>query len=77
MPGRRPRASWLEKELGLKALIVDDSRVMRSILKKFLSTEGFSTLLEAGANEYVMKPFTSEVLRDKLTIMGFVGGAHA
>lgn len=33
--------------------------------------------LEAGANEYVMKPFTSEVLRDKLTIMGFVGGAHA
>lgn len=127
----------------MKALIVDDSRVMRSILKKFLSTEGFHTLLEAGdgaealeqlktagkvdlalvdwnmprmngldfvaavradrkfdgirvmmvtteaeasqvaraleagANEYVMKPFTSEVLRDKLLIMGFPGGAHA
>ncbi len=127
----------------MKALIVDDSRVMRSILKKFLATEGFDTLLEAGdgaealqqlktagnvdlalvdwnmprmngldfvaairadrkfdgilvmmvtteaeasqmaraleagANEYVMKPFTSEVLRDKLLILGFSGGEHA
>jgi len=127
----------------VKALIVDDSRVMRSILKKFLATEGFDTLLEAGdgaealqqlktagnvdlalvdwnmprmngldfvaairadrkfdgilvmmvtteaeasqmaraleagANEYVMKPFTSEVLRDKLLILGFSGGEHA
>jgi two-component system chemotaxis response regulator CheY len=129
----------------VKALIVDDSRVMRSILKKFLSKEGFDTLLEAGdgeealkqlradgtgavdlalvdwnmpvmngldfvtavradkafdavrlmmvttesemgqvvkalevgANEYVMKPFTSEVLRGKLDILGFPGGTRA
>jgi two-component system chemotaxis response regulator CheY len=26
--------------------------------------------LEAGANEYVMKPFTSEIIADKLRIMG-------
>jgi two-component system chemotaxis response regulator CheY len=26
--------------------------------------------LEAGANEYVMKPFTKEVIADKITILG-------
>jgi two-component system chemotaxis response regulator CheY len=26
--------------------------------------------LEAGANEYVMKPFTKDVIREKLAIMG-------
>jgi two-component system chemotaxis response regulator CheY len=26
--------------------------------------------LEAGANEYVMKPFTEEMITDKLRIMG-------
>ncbi len=26
--------------------------------------------LEAGANEYVMKPFTDEVITDKLRLMG-------
>jgi two-component system chemotaxis response regulator CheY len=33
--------------------------------------------LEAGANEYVMKPFTPEILRDKLEIMGLHGAGHA
>ena len=28
--------------------------------------------LEAGANEYVMKPFTKEVIADKLAILGVV-----
>ena len=28
--------------------------------------------LEAGANEYVMKPFTKDVIREKLTILGVV-----
>ena len=40
----------------MKALIVDDSRVMRSILKKFLATEGFDTLLEAGDGAERMLP---------------------
>jgi two-component system chemotaxis response regulator CheY len=26
--------------------------------------------LEAGANEYVMKPFTKEIIEDKLRILG-------
>jgi two-component system chemotaxis response regulator CheY len=127
----------------MRALIVDDSRAMRSILKKFLTSEGFGTLfeagdgaealaalrrngtvhlalvdwnmprmnglefiaalradrvydgvrvmmvtteaeasqvaraLEAGADEYVMKPFTSEVLRGKLDLLGFAGPPDA
>jgi two-component system chemotaxis response regulator CheY len=31
-----------------------------------------ASALEAGANEYVMKPFTPEALRDKLEILGLV-----
>jgi two-component system chemotaxis response regulator CheY len=27
--------------------------------------------LDAGANEYVMKPFTADVLREKLLLLGF------
>lgn len=127
----------------MRALIVDDSRAIRTILKKFLTSEGFQTLfeaangaealdalrkngtvhlalvdwnmplmnglefisalranpaydgvrvmmvtteaeasqvaraLEAGANEYVMKPFTNEVLRGKLDLLGLAGPAHA
>ncbi|HSY21692.1 MAG TPA: response regulator [Polyangiaceae bacterium] len=127
----------------MRALIVDDSRAMRSILKKFLTSEGFGTLfeaadgaealaalrqngtvhlalvdwnmprmnglefiaalradrvydgvrvmmvtteaeasqvaraLEAGADEYVMKPFTTEVLRGKLDLLGFAGPLDA
>ena len=30
-----------------------------------------SRALEAGANEYVMKPFTEDVLREKLMLLGF------
>jgi two-component system chemotaxis response regulator CheY len=127
----------------VKAIIVDDSRVMRSILKRFLGSEGFQTLieagdgeegllqlkqtgpvdlalvdwnmprmnglefvralrsdaalakvrvmmvtteaetsqvtlaLEAGANEYVMKPFTTEILRGKLELLGLAGASRA
>ena len=28
--------------------------------------------LEAGANEYIMKPFTGAMIREKLEILGFV-----
>lgn len=30
------------------------------------------TALEAGANEYVMKPFTPEIIADKLRLMGLL-----
>jgi two-component system chemotaxis response regulator CheY len=29
-----------------------------------------ASAMEAGANEYVMKPFTKEILRDKLDMLG-------
>jgi two-component system chemotaxis response regulator CheY len=32
--------------------------------------EAMVTALEAGANEYVMKPFTKDVILEKLAIMG-------
>lgn len=32
--------------------------------------EQVTAALEAGANEYVMKPFTEEVIREKLELMG-------
>ena len=33
--------------------------------------------LSAGANEYIMKPFTVEILRDKLALVGIEGTAPA
>jgi len=33
------------------------------------------TALEAGADEYLMKPFTPAALRDKLTLLGLVSSA--
>jgi two-component system, chemotaxis family, chemotaxis protein CheY len=119
----------------LKAIVVDDSRATRTILKRALTREGFEVVeagdgrqaleelektgpldlalvdwnmpvmtgyelirevrsravlnsmaimmvttetessqvqkaLEAGANEYVMKPFTDDILREKLLLLG-------
>ncbi len=124
----------------MRALIIDDSRGMRSILRRMLQQLGFNTeeaangregldrlqqngapelvlvdwnlpvmnglefiraaradraydavpllmvttetelsqitlAIESGANEYMMKPFTQEILRDKLELLGLpVGG---
>ena len=120
----------------MKAIIVDDSRATRTIVRKALVQEGFEVIeagdgkqaldelikvgavdlalvdwnmpvmtgyelirevrakpqfdsmsimmvtteteasqvqraLDAGANEYVMKPFTPEILREKLVMLGF------
>lgn len=30
--------------------------------------------LEAGVNEYIMKPFTADILREKLQLLGFLQG---
>ena len=35
------------------------------------SMEYMTRAMEAGANEYLMKPFTKESLRDKLLLLGF------
>jgi two-component system, chemotaxis family, chemotaxis protein CheY len=34
--------------------------------------EHVAEALEAGANEYVMKPFTMDVIREKLSLLGFL-----
>ena len=34
-------------------------------------TEQVTRALEAGANEYLMKPFTEDALREKLLLLGF------
>jgi two-component system chemotaxis response regulator CheY len=122
----------------MRAIVIDDSRAIRGIIKKLLAAEGFDVseagngieglavlraegppdvalvdwnmpemnglefvkavrsdasyndmrlmmvtteteveriteALDAGANEYAMKPFTAEVLREKLELLG-VGG---
>jgi two-component system, chemotaxis family, chemotaxis protein CheY len=36
--------------------------------------EQVSRALEAGADEYVMKPFTKEAIQSKLEMLGLVGG---
>jgi two-component system chemotaxis response regulator CheY len=33
-----------------------------------------SKALEAGVNEYIMKPFTADILREKLELLGFLQG---
>lgn len=123
----------------MKAIVVDDSRAMRTILKRALTQAGFEVVeagdgrqaleqlektgpldlalvdwnmpvmtgyelilevrakrqfdpmaimmvttetetaqveraIDAGANEYVMKPFTEEALREKLLLLGFADG---
>jgi two-component system chemotaxis response regulator CheY len=127
----------------MKAIIVDDSRAMRSMLRKILKENGFEVVaeaengrdgleklmrhewvdlmlldwnmpvmngydllcevrkqarwkdmrvmlvtteteasqilraLDAGADEYLIKPFMKEALRDKLTVMGLLEGAES
>ena len=35
--------------------------------------EKMTKALEAGANEYIMKPFTKDAIRDKLQLLGVIG----
>lgn len=36
--------------------------------------ERVQAALQAGANEYVMKPFTADILKEKLALLGLGGG---
>lgn len=42
-----------------KAMVIDDSKAARTILM--------------GANEYMTKPFTEEIIADKLRLLGVLG----
>jgi two-component system chemotaxis response regulator CheY len=35
--------------------------------------EQMSRALDAGADEYIMKPFTTEAIQDKLRMLGVIG----
>jgi two-component system chemotaxis response regulator CheY len=60
---------------------VRSNRAFSKVRVMMVTTEAeasqMARALEAGANEYVMKPFTTDVLRDKLRILGFNGAGHA
>lgn len=47
----------------------DDVRLM--MVTTETERERVAAALDAGANEYAMKPFTKEVLAEKLTLLGF------
>jgi two-component system chemotaxis response regulator CheY len=56
----------------------DDLRLMMVTTENEMSK--VAAALEAGANEYVMKPFTEEVIREKLELLGLfstLGGDRA
>lgn len=50
--------------------VYDQMRVM--MVTTETEIEQMSKALDAGADEYVMKPFTAEILQDKLRILGLV-----
>jgi two-component system chemotaxis response regulator CheY len=64
-----PEMNGLELVTALRAdTIYDDSQIMMVTTETELAH--VAQALQAGANEYMMKPFTKESLVDKLKIMG-------
>lgn len=57
----------------IKAVRADDRWGSLPILMVTSETEfqNMAAAMEAGANEYAMKPFDRDVIRDKLSILGF------
>jgi two-component system chemotaxis response regulator CheY len=47
----------------------DDMKIMMVTTENEM--ERVTTAMKAGADEYVMKPFTDEIIREKLLILGF------
>jgi two-component system chemotaxis response regulator CheY len=59
----------------IQAVRADDTwAAMRIIMVTTESEiEKMTKALEAGANEYIMKPFTKDAIRDKLQLLGVIG----
>ncbi|PIQ23602.1 response regulator [bacterium (Candidatus Blackallbacteria) CG17_big_fil_post_rev_8_21_14_2_50_48_46] len=68
---------WYMPEMGGKELILSLRARKELAETKILTLTGETSLgtiqeaLAAGADEYLMKPFTLEMLRDKLSLLGF------
>ncbi len=63
----------------MRALVVEDSSTIRRILCQYLimvttnsEAEHLGTAMEAGANEYIQKPCTLDMLREKLDLLGLL-----
>jgi two-component system, chemotaxis family, chemotaxis protein CheY len=58
----------------IRAVRADPSYATLPLLMVTTNTElsKVSAALEAGANEYIMKPFTREMIREKLELLGFL-----
>jgi two-component system chemotaxis response regulator CheY len=48
----------------------ENARTMVIMVTTETAIDQMVTALEAGANEYVMKPFTKDVIQDKLRLLG-------
>jgi len=86
-PGRLPQLALVDWNLPggsgiefVRAVRVDSARTGMRIMMitTEVGPEQVRTALDAGAQEYLMKPFTRESFRDKLALMGFAleGGAR-
>lgn len=82
--GARPQLmllDWNMPEMNgyelLQAVRRDPAHAATKIIMVTTETEmaQVQNALAAGANEYVMKPFTSEVIYEKLCLLGLAGGA--
>lgn len=68
-----PEMNGYEFVLAARATIPSD--VMKIIMcTTETEVEQMTKALEAGADEYVMKPFTKEAIQSKLEMLGLVGG---
>jgi DNA-binding response OmpR family regulator len=50
----------------MKFLVVDDTATMRRNVTNSLQRIGCSDTVEAGVNNYIVKPFTPQVLKEKI-----------
>jgi two-component system chemotaxis response regulator CheY len=70
-------ADWNMPEMNgfelLKRLRLDPELSSLKVIMVTTETEidNMSAALEAGANEYVMKPFTKDILMEKMELVGF------
>jgi two-component system, chemotaxis family, chemotaxis protein CheY len=67
-----PEMNGLEFVRGVRAERKYDSILLMMVTTE-TETENVAGALAAGANEYVMKPFTPEVIVEKLRIFGMAG----
>jgi two-component system chemotaxis response regulator CheY len=66
-----PEMNGLEFVIHLRADHRFDSAFVIMITTE-TATEQVMKALEAGANEYIMKPFTKEIIEDKLRLLGIL-----